>query len=354
MMGYDIYTGEYVGDPVVEGFKISVNCSYDTVKTIGKVEVNGTPLNYNEINVWWIGDNFTVCDFTRFGYKDGTASTTLPFYGGAGGTTNLEILQQDLEFRWTGIQTDTIANGINITITSSGGSIVTLFGASGYDLTYHPMNPNYGVSDDPFTVRVPFEVWNVDQNQQVNLVFWDRSNDPTLGGGAVWLQDNRVYTWVVNTPYSTNLIDVTSQIVADNATWNVVYYLSTFTLNDLVYITYSNPIQFGVDLYTFTTPEGVVSVEDESIPTRYQVFQNYPNPFNPSTIIRFTLPQQGLVKLNVYNILGERVAQLLNTELTAGVHEVVFNGRNLASGVYFYALDVQDKFIEVKKMVLMK
>ena len=61
-----------------------------------------------------------------------------------------------------------------------------------------------------------------------------------------------------------------------------------------------------------------------------------------------------MVKLNVYNILGEKVVQLINTELTAGIHEVVFNGSNLASGVYFYSLEVQDKFFEVKKMILLK
>lgn len=354
IMGYDLYTGEYVGDPVAEGFKISVDVNYEKPKTMGSVLVNGTELSYSEGNFWWTGDNFTVCDFTMFGYEDGYAATSLPVYGGAGGTTNINVLQQDLEFRWTGILIDTIANGVNITITSSGGSIATLFGASTYDLTYHPMNPNYGFSDEPFTVRVPFEVWNVDQNQQVNLVFWDRSGNPTISGGAVWNQTNRVYTWVVNTSYSPDLIDVTSQMVADNATWNVVYYLSTFSLNDLVYITYNNPTQFGIDLFNFTTPEPVVSVNDETIPTRFQVFQNYPNPFNPLTVIRFTLPHQSLVKLNIYNILGERVAQLVNTELNAGIHEVVFNGHNLASGVYFYSLDVQNKFFEVKKMILIK
>lgn len=353
MMGYDIYTGEYVGDPVVEGFKISVNCNYGDLTTIGRVEENGTPLSYSEINVWWVGENFTVCDYTRFGSEDGTAETTLPIYGGAGGTTNINILQQDYEFRWTGVLADTLINGNTITITESGGSIVTLFGASGYSLANHPLNPNPG-SEDPFTVRVPFEVWNIDQNQQVNLVFWDRSNDPTINGSEVWNRTNRVYTWIINTLYSTDLIDVNSQIVLENATWNVIYYSSTFNVDDIVDITYFNPIQFGVDLFTFTTPQGVVSVEDETIPTKFQVFQNYPNPFNPSTIIRFALPQQGLVKLNVYNILGERVAQLLNTELTSGIHEVVFDGHNLASGVYFYSLDVQDKFFEVKKMLLLK
>ncbi len=90
------------------------------------------------------------------------------------------------------------------------------------------------------------------------------------------------------------------------------------------------------------------------IPTSYHLYQNYPNPFNPTTKIRFNIPVEGIVKLEVYDILGQRVAQLLNTELTAGSHEVVFRGNNLASGVYFYMLNVKDKFFEVKKMILLK
>jgi hypothetical protein len=353
IMGYDLYTHEYVGDPVIEGFRISVDVNYNDPITMGEVLVNGAELIFDSANNWWLNDNFIVCDFTRFGYPNGYAASSLPLYGGAGGTLNIEMLQQDLEFRWTGVLTDTVANGINITITSSGGSIATLFGASGYDLTYHPMNPNYGFSNNPFTVRIPFEVWNVETNEQVNIVYWDRSGDPTVGNGAVWNQENRTYTWVVNTSYTTDLIDVSSQVVADNATWNVVYYLSDFTIYDKVKLIYLGAIT-SEDKFTFTTPEAVVSVAGGTVPNAFQVYQNYPNPFNPSTTIRFDLPQQAIVKLNIYNILGEQVAQLINAELTAGVHEVVFDGRRLASGIYFYTLSVQDKFFEVKKMILLK
>ena len=121
-----------------------------------------------------------------------------------------------------------------------------------------------------------------------------------------------------------------------------------------VQLTLYVPIQFGVDEFTFTTPDVVVSVENESIVTTYELFQNYPNPFNPTTKIRFNIPEQGIVKLEVYDILGQRVTQLLNTELTAGSHEVVFIGNKLASGVYFYMLNVKDKFFKVKKMLLLK
>ncbi len=351
IMGYDLYTHEYVGDPIVEGFKISVDANYEDPKTMNNVLVNGAKTYYEAINHWWLYDNYTVCDLTHFFYANGYAATTLPPYGGAGGTTNLEILEQDLEFCWTGVLADTVINGNSLTITRSGGSIATLFGASYYSLADHPLNPNPGI-DLPFRVRIPFEVWNVDQNQQVNLVYWDRSGELGATGFAVWNQWNREYIWIVNTPYTTNLIDVTSQLVADNATWNVIYYLSDFTIGDTVKVIYLEPIN-STDKFTFTTPQAVDST-DFDIPTNYQLFQNYPNPFNPLTTIRFWLPRQALVQLNVYNILGERVAQLVNTELSAGRHEILFIGSNLASGVYIYTLDVQDKFFEAKKMVLLK
>jgi hypothetical protein len=302
-------------------------------------------------NIYWFNDSFTVGDFTRFGYQNGTAALTLPEYGGAGGTTEINVLQQDLEFRWTGVLTDTIINGKHLTTTQSGGSIVTLFGASYYSLADHPLNPNPGL-DQPFTVRIPFEAWNAEQDQQVNLVFWDRTNDPSENGGAVWDQSDREYIWVVNTPYSTNLIDVTSQLVVDNATWNVIYFQSEFTEGDVIKAIYIEPLS-SMDKFSFTTPEGVDSI-DLQIPTSYQLFQNFPNPFNPLTTIRFSLPESGSVKINVYNILGERVAQLVNTELNAGRHEIIFSGPNLASGVYIYTLDVQNKFFEAKKMLLLK
>jgi len=109
----------------------------------------------------------------------------------------------------------------------------------------------------------------------------------------------------------------------------------------------------GADTYGFTTPDAVDTVR-EFIPNDYLLFQNYPNPFNPITTIRFDLPEQGLVKLEVYDILGQRVAQLINTEMQLGRHEIDFNGNIFASGVYIYILNVRDKFFEAKKMILLK
>ena len=90
-----------------------------------------------------------------------------------------------------------------------------------------------------------------------------------------------------------------------------------------------------------------------NFPEKYSLSQNYPNPFNPSTVIKYTLPNKGLVKLAVYDILGKEVSSLLNEVKPAGSYEAVFDGINLPSGVYFYTLK-SGEFTETKKMMLVK
>jgi hypothetical protein len=86
---------------------------------------------------------------------------------------------------------------------------------------------------------------------------------------------------------------------------------------------------------------------------QYSLKQNFPNPFNPLTIISFTLPYKSNVKLAVYNLLGQIVADLVDQEKDAGVYNVEFNANNLASGVYFYKLNT-GKFTAVKKLQVVK
>lgn len=89
-------------------------------------------------------------------------------------------------------------------------------------------------------------------------------------------------------------------------------------------------------------------------PDNYELSQNYPNPFNPSTTIGFNLKEDGNVKLTVYNLLGEEIETLVNSEMTQGYHTVAFNSLYLPTGIYFYRLDVENKFSEMKKMILLK
>jgi len=90
-----------------------------------------------------------------------------------------------------------------------------------------------------------------------------------------------------------------------------------------------------------------------TLPDKYELGQNYPNPFNPSTTIKFSVPQNSMVTLKVYDILGKEVATLVNETKAAGSYEVNFRALNLASGTYIYRLQT-DGFTQTKKMMLMK
>ena len=92
---------------------------------------------------------------------------------------------------------------------------------------------------------------------------------------------------------------------------------------------------------------------ENTIVTNYKLEQNYPNPFNPTTSISYSIKEKGMVKLEVYNIIGKEVAVLVNEELNSGNYEVDFNGSNLSSGVYFYKLQAGG-YSSVKRMLLIK
>ena len=95
------------------------------------------------------------------------------------------------------------------------------------------------------------------------------------------------------------------------------------------------------------------TVEVDLSPASYNLSQNFPNPFNPSTVIRFAMPVAGNVTLNVYNALGQKVAELVNGFKPAGEHSVDFSAANLTSGVYFYEIQAGE-FKMMKKMQLIK
>jgi subtilisin family serine protease len=90
-----------------------------------------------------------------------------------------------------------------------------------------------------------------------------------------------------------------------------------------------------------------------NLPTEFALHQNYPNPFNPATEIGFALPEASTVKLEVFNILGQRVITLIDAEMEAGEHTAQWDASDVSSGVYLYRLEAND-FVSTKKMVLLK
>ncbi|MBK7091418.1 MAG: T9SS type A sorting domain-containing protein [bacterium] len=99
-----------------------------------------------------------------------------------------------------------------------------------------------------------------------------------------------------------------------------------------------------------------VKVDDTALPGDFALLQNHPNPFNPTTTIRYSLSRPHLVQIEVYNVLGQLVSTLENSEQGVGVYETTWdgtnaNGQNVASGVYFYRLKAGE-FVQTCKMVL--
>ncbi len=105
------------------------------------------------------------------------------------------------------------------------------------------------------------------------------------------------------------------------------------------------PISFQV--------ENITSAETQESPLSIELHQNYPNPFNPSTVIGFELPESGYISLDIYSINGQKVSELANGNFAAGSHSIVFDGSDLASGIYLYRL-VTEFGVITKQMVLVK
>ena len=107
---------------------------------------------------------------------------------------------------------------------------------------------------------------------------------------------------------------------------------------------------------------GVTAVDQQTntIPKDFSLSQNYPNPFNPATTIKFGLPRESSVTLNVYDILGREVASLVNDKLQAGYYNIPWNASAFVSGIYIYRIvarpldDSKSNFMEVKKLILLK
>jgi len=94
-------------------------------------------------------------------------------------------------------------------------------------------------------------------------------------------------------------------------------------------------------------------VEVEILPTKFELSQNYPNPFNPSTTIKFSLPKDTRLKINIYNMLGELVEMIADGTFEAGYHKVTFQTSELPSGAYIYRIESAD-FVQAKKMILLR
>ena len=208
---------------------------------------------------------------------------------------------------------------------------------------------------------------------------WD---DLTVGGPCVvydgqvfhmWYSggEESAFDWKAGYAYSTdgsNWIKVTVNrpvlALGDDRSWE-----STFAAAGGVEVMFNDDLSqlmmwygggtgFGIGdigfASSFDLVSGVVRDTDvKNITQNFSLYQNYPNPFNPSTTIEFTLPKSEFVELKVYNILGKEVSILISQNLNQGSHSYKFDGREIASGVYYYRLEAGN-FVQTRKMIYLK
>jgi photosystem II stability/assembly factor-like uncharacterized protein len=165
-------------------------------------------------------------------------------------------------------------------------------------------------------------------------------NDQLLAGtddNGIYLSDDGGVTW----------ISFSSGIPGTTRVWSLAVS--------------SDCIFAGTDKGVWRLPLSEIITEVKNIaelPKDFSLEQNYPNPFNPSTKIKYSIPSVGtrrgvFVQLKVYDVLGNKVATLVNEEKPAGTYEVTWNASDLPSGVYFYRIQA-GSFVETKKMTLLK
>jgi hypothetical protein len=93
--------------------------------------------------------------------------------------------------------------------------------------------------------------------------------------------------------------------------------------------------------------------DSENLPEEYRLYQNFPNPFNPATVIRYDLPRDSKVTLVIYDIVGRRVATLVDSFRQAGRYEAAWSAEGMASGIYFYRLTAGD-YTETRRLAVVK
>ena len=216
--------------------------------------------------------------------------------------------------------------------------------------------PNIGVSADGNALFVAFMVPSDLGGGVDTTVFSDIWLSASQDGGLTWPVLGKLNP--ANPVKDWRYVSVSK--------WNdnvgTDYYVNMVTLRGHVPASYVNGVTTGMpesneEYWSIRAKVtfGSISISDPTgaVPTNYALSQNYPNPFNPTTTIKFQIPQAGLVKLAVYDLLGREVGLLVNTQLAAGSYSYVFDASKLTSGVYLYKLE-SGNFSEVKKMFLVK
>ncbi|MBZ0203149.1 MAG: T9SS type A sorting domain-containing protein [Ignavibacteria bacterium] len=251
---------------------------------------------------------------------------------------------------------DSAENGTsNWTLGQGWNTVTTQFHSSTHSFTDSPTGNYANNANNPLTLASSL---NVSSYQKLFLSFWHRfDTEARYDFCIVEVSTNNGTLWTALNTYSYNghargnwrerFYDITSAANNSNA-FKVRFRLLADggDVYDGWYIDDVRIIGYSIGITGITS-------SNNNIPGKFLLEQNYPNPFNPFTLIKYQVPVSTNVKITVFDILGKKVATLVDQKKEAGFHEVEFSGKNLASGLYIYRIEAGD-FSDVKKMMLVK
>lgn len=251
----------------------------------------------------------------------------VPIYGLSQDTTALRIYREALPgYRIVGIRCETMISALGAIhcITKEVGIKETIFMS-------HPYLRNTTNTTTPYEVKALIQTKSGVNNAKL---YW--RTDTTVA-----------YTQVNMTPATADTFK--ASIPAQPVGKYVYYYISAASNSGK---TLTKPLTAPAG-YTKFYVDNPSSISNNGTAVSFELKQNYPNPFNPATKISFSIPENGYVKLRIYDVTGREVAKLVNDFKFAGSYTVNFNASSLSSGVYFYKLET-NIYNEIKKMLLVK
>jgi len=214
------------------------------------------------------------------------------------------------------------------------------------------------VVNDPWNaLSVHYGTWNsgmsLNDSLYKTIQVYVYSDSSTTFGVTLGYDQGGSFAWSYTgnlTPQKWDTISVTlSQMDTSNSPFDRIYLQEgsgvkrTYYVDDLLLTSSSQGKNFR-----FVPGNKIAS----QLPSKFAMEQNYPNPFNPTTTINYSLPKDSYTQMSVFNILGQRVATLVDGSVKAGYHQVVFDGDRFASGVYFYVMRADGQVFKLKMLLL--